>query len=138
MGLCFLPFRKYADFTGRARRREFWSFMLLTLVPAAALVAAALSSGSDAVWFAFTSYLLVTFLPSLAVSVRRLHDAGRSGWWWLLVGFFPFGGVVLLVFLLLDSEARDNDHGPCPKPAPLPPHRVAVPPASSVPRAEGA
>ncbi|GAA1504440.1 DUF805 domain-containing protein [Streptomyces synnematoformans] len=129
MSLCFVPFRRYADFTGRARRREFWSFMLLILVPAASLVVAALLSGSDAVWLAFTSYLLVTFLPALAASVRRLHDAGRSGWWWLLVAFVPFGGIAVLVFLLLDSEARDNDHGPRPKPVPVPAHPASPPPA---------
>ncbi|MFW6691363.1 DUF805 domain-containing protein [Streptomyces sp. MAR4 CNX-425] len=124
-----MPFRKYADFTGRARRREFWSFLPLVLLPAAALVGAALLSGSDAVWFALTSYVLVTFLPSLAASVRRLHDVGRSGWWWLLTAFVPFGGVVVLVFLLLDSEARDNDHGPCPKAVPVAAHPVPPPPA---------
>lgn len=60
-------------------------------------------------------YSLGVFLPGLAVAVRRLHDTGRSGWW-LLVGFLPvIGLIVLLVFMVLDSEEGTNDHGPNPK-----------------------
>ncbi len=56
---------------------------------------------------------LVVFIPMITVFVRRLHDVGRSGWWWL-IAFVPFGGLVLLVFLLLDSTPGPNHWGPPP------------------------
>ncbi|GAA4409577.1 DUF805 domain-containing protein [Quisquiliibacterium transsilvanicum] len=60
-------------------------------------------------------FVLAMLLPSLAVSVRRLHDIGRSGWW-LLVSFIPLiGAIVLLVFALRDGDAGDNAYGPNPK-----------------------
>ncbi|WP_159072316.1 DUF805 domain-containing protein [Streptomyces sp. CMB-StM0423] len=138
MSLCFLPFRKYADFTGRAGRREYWSFFLLTLLPAVALLTAAELSGSLAVSLAATSYFLATFLPSLAVSVRRLHDSGKSGWW-ILMGFLgPAGWLVYLGFMLRKSGLGDNRYGRHPKAAPIPVREAPWPPASSMPRTDGA
>ncbi|WP_164716076.1 DUF805 domain-containing protein [Streptomyces sp. WAC 06738] len=125
------------DFTGRAGRREFWSFMLLTLLPGGALVTAADLTGSLAVSLATTTYFLATFLPSLAVSVRRLHDSGMSGWW-ILVGFFgPLGWLVYLGFMLRKSGLGDNRYGRHPDAAPIPVREAPWPQASSMPRADG-
>jgi len=60
------------------------------------------------------AYTLATFIPSLAVTVRRLHDINRSGWW-LLIGLIPLGGLVLLIFVCLDSNPGPNEYGPNPK-----------------------
>lgn len=102
----------YATFTGRARRREYWWFTLVNLgvVVALSLVDAALDTG------ALTGlYSLAVLVPALAVSVRRLHDTGRSGLW-LLISLVPLvGGIVLLVFLLLDGEPGTNRWGASPK-----------------------
>lgn len=62
-----------------------------------------------------TLYGLAIFLPSLSVGVRRLHDTGRTGWW-MLIGLIPFiGAVVLLIFMIQDSQPTDNQYGPNPK-----------------------
>ncbi|PRY18082.1 DUF805 domain-containing protein [Kineococcus rhizosphaerae] len=128
--------RQYATFTGRARRSEYWYFYLfqtlLGLVLGVALVialvavgGAASATGSDTVGAGGSIalvllYLLVgavslaLLLPSLAVHVRRLHDTGRSGWW-ILISLVPLGGIVLLVFNVMDSVPGPNQHGPNPK-----------------------
>ena len=60
-------------------------------------------------------YDLAVLIPSIAVTVRRLHDTGRTGWW-ILIGLIPvIGGIVLLIFMLLDSEPGENQYGPNPK-----------------------
>ena len=103
--------RKYATFAGRARRAEYWQFTLAYVV---ALVVAMLV---DQVWDAPLLAALVTLgllLPSVAVTVRRLHDTGRSGAWYLLA-LVPFGGLVLLVFTCQDSSPVANEYGPSPK-----------------------
>ncbi|MDR7335280.1 DUF805 domain-containing protein [Roseateles asaccharophilus] len=89
-------FSKYVDFSGRASRSEYWWFFLFLVI---IYVAGALFSD-------FIYYLLVlgTFLPSLAVAVRRLHDTDRSGWW-LLIGFIPLiGGIILIVLLAQEGK----------------------------------
>lgn len=119
-------FRKYATFAGRAQRMEYWMFMLIcALIAVAAFVLMSavgfLMNGSRALgYIAMVVYsLLITFflaaiLPALAVSVRRLHDTGRSGWWWF-ISFIPVvGPLVFLVFMLQDSEADENAYGPNP------------------------
>ena len=89
--------QNYADFSGRARRTEYWMFTLFN-----ALISIAL-------------YALAVLVPSLAVLVRRLHDTGRSGWW-MLIALIPFlGGLILFVFTVMDSEPGRNDYGPNPK-----------------------
>ncbi|MBR1570927.1 MAG: DUF805 domain-containing protein [Bacteroidales bacterium] len=95
-------FRHYADFSGRARRSEYWYIVLWDLI-------FSLVPGVNVAW------ALVTIIPGLAVSVRRLHDTGRSGWW-LLLGLIPLVGfIVILIFTLEDSERRTNDYGESPK-----------------------
>jgi uncharacterized membrane protein YhaH (DUF805 family) len=114
--------RKYADFNGRARRSEYWYFTLFTLIAVVvlALVGALLDmvtgTTQTAMWInaLVGLYWLAVLLPSLGVTVRRLHDTGRSGWW-IFIAFVPFvGGIILLIFECLDSVG-DNQYGPNPK-----------------------
>ncbi|MCS6894578.1 MAG: DUF805 domain-containing protein [Bacteroidia bacterium] len=112
--------RNYAVFSGRARRMEFWMFVLINSIFSLLL------SGIDRLmaraleWEASIPilngiYNLVVFLPSLAVAVRRLHDTGRSGWW-ILLGLIPcIGPIVLLVFFFQNSQPGTNQYGPNPK-----------------------
>lgn len=115
-------FAHYADFQGRARRSEYWCWTLfVTLVTIVTLYAAGAAaqpkSGtalSGLIGLGLLAFYLAIILPSLAVTVRRLHDSGKSGWWYLLT-FLPFGGFVVLIFTLLDSEPGPNRFGPSPK-----------------------
>lgn len=109
--------RNYVTFSGRARRREYWMFVLISMLIGVALTFVETGGKmprADQYTLLPTLYYLAVFLPGLAVAVRRLHDTGRSGWW-LLIGIIPFvGSLVLLVFMCLDSEA-ENEYGPNPK-----------------------
>ncbi|RSS45122.1 DUF805 domain-containing protein [Streptomyces sp. WAC08241] len=108
--------KKYAVFSGRARRKEFWMFALFNLIAIAVLATVDLLLGTFPLLYAL--YALGIFLPSLGVSVRRLHDTGRSGWW-LLIALVPFvGGIILLVFNCTEGEQQQNAYGPNPKLAP--------------------
>lgn len=112
-------FSKYLDFGGRARREEFWYFFLFNMIVSIVLVIidASMSGANQKMTFAMLSliYVAVAFLPALSVSVRRLHDTGRSGWW-LLFGLLPLvGTIVLLVFWVSDSSPNDNAYGASPK-----------------------
>lgn len=103
---------KYADFSGRARRSEYWYFWLFSV-----LVNFVTSLVAGAIHLSFLSYLvsLALLLPGLAVGVRRLHDTGRSGWW-LLVALVPLiGAIILIVFLATDTNPAGDTYGPSPK-----------------------
>ena len=105
--------KKYADFSGRARRREYWTFALINFLISMGLGAVGMFSNIVAVlsWL----YVVGVLIPGLAVAWRRLHDTGRSGWW-ILIAFIPLiGAIVLLVFLFQDSAPGDNQYGPNPK-----------------------
>lgn len=111
--------RQYATFTGRARRAEYWWFVLFTVLVSfvAALVDASLGTVDAATSLGVVGTLasLALLLPSLAVTVRRLHDSDRSGWW-VLSFLIPLAGLVLwLVFMLADSNSHANRFGPSPK-----------------------
>ena len=112
MGGYLAALRNYVGFGGRARRREFWGFALVS-----AVVSVALQAGG---WLVKSQipvqvYEIAVLLPSLAVLFRRLHDAGRSAWW-LLIGVIPLAGqIVLLVFLCTAGDRGDNRYGPDPK-----------------------
>lgn len=153
-------FKHYADFKGRARRKEFWFFMLFYFISimlslTVSYVILFSSNSTEELETMFKSFemgdvssvmgvwlipyavvLLATFLPSIAVQVRRLHDVGRSGWWvlvYVILQFLtvPFAetkgvgviltllsfamGIVLLVWLFTDSQYEENQWGPCPK-----------------------
>lgn len=106
--------KKYAVFTGRARRKEYWMFALFNLIITLILAVIDGLTGSSPL---AGLYMLAIVLPALAVGVRRLHDTGRSGWW-LLVAFVPIIGSIVLLFLMVqDSHPGENQYGPNPKAA---------------------
>lgn len=111
--------KNYAGFSGRARRKEYWMFVLINMIIAFALglLDGLLGFYDSQAGIGLLSglYMLGIVIPSLAVAVRRLHDTGRSGWWLLIVLVPLIGGLVLLVFLVLDSEPGTNQYGPNPK-----------------------
>ena len=131
----------YMNFEGRARRKEYWMFILVHVIIVIALSViesmVGLTIGDE---FGILSgiYALGVLLPTIAVSVRRLHDVSKSGWW-ILIGLIPLvGALVLLYFYVSDGKAGDNEYGPNPKgvaapaqtsetPASTPPNEV--PPA---------
>lgn len=120
---------KYADFSGRARRSEYWYWVLALAI--AWVVGLILSAAVEEIIFLVLLAYLAVLVPSLAVSVRRLHDTGRSGWW-LLLNVVPFGGLVVLIFSCLDSQPGDNQYGPNPKGVGgygMPPAGYGMPPA---------
>ena len=111
--------KKYAVFSGRARRKEYWFFTLFNIIASIvlALMDGAMGSLSASGGFGLLSgiYALAVFIPSLAVLIRRLHDTGRTGWWVLLCFIPLIGFIVILVFLVLDSDPDANEYGPNPK-----------------------
>ena len=111
--------KKYAVFGGRSRRKEYWYFVLFTVLISIVLsiIDAVLGTPGAEGGAGLLSgiYSLAVLIPSLAVSIRRLHDTGRSGWW-ILISLVPLiGTIVLLVFTVQDSQPGDNEYGPNPK-----------------------
>ena len=107
--------KKYAEFSGRARRKEYWMFFLFYFLIAIAIgiIEAIIRTGG----ILGGIYALAMLIPGLAVTVRGLHDTGRTGWW-ILIGLIPvIGTIILLVFMVLDSQPGDNEYGPNPKEA---------------------
>jgi uncharacterized membrane protein YhaH (DUF805 family) len=104
---------QYATFSGRARRSEFWWFVLANFL--ASIVASIVDQVLlDGPLFEYV-LLLALLVPGLAVGARRLHDTGRSGWW-QLIAFVPLVGIiVLVVFWVQDGHRGPNQHGPSPK-----------------------
>ena len=103
----------YTNFTGRARRAEFWWYFLANLIISIVLniIDAAIGFGSGYGGVLSAIYGLAVLLPGLAVGIRRLHDTDKSGWWLLLV-FIPIVGlIVLIVFWATDSTPGANDYG---------------------------
>lgn len=107
--------KNYVGFEGRARRTEFWMFVLFNVIFS---VAATILDTIIGTYVMFSIiYSLAVFLPGLAVSIRRLHDTGRSGWW-LLISLIPIiGAIVLIYFAVLEGTHGDNEFGPDPKAA---------------------
>jgi uncharacterized membrane protein YhaH (DUF805 family) len=109
--LGFRPFQKYADFSGRARRKEYWYFVLVCFLInfTIGFIGGLMGHSMQAITGIFTIlFSLGTLLPSIAVGVRRMHDTDRSGWWIL----FP---IVNLVFLCIDGQQGSNRFGDNPK-----------------------
>jgi uncharacterized membrane protein YhaH (DUF805 family) len=105
--------RKYAEFSGRSGRREYWMFSMFFSLLVLALLIVDFMLGTYIVLTGL--FVLALMIPSVAVLVRRLHDTNRSGWW-LLVQLIPFvGAFVLLILLCIDSTPGDNQYGPPPK-----------------------
>ncbi len=109
----------YANFQGRARRKEYWMFTLfniliiIAIIIISGLIATALDS--PGIISIYLIYALGVFIPGLAVAVRRLHDIGKSGWYYL-VSLIPFiGGIWLLILLVTEGDRGSNEYGPDPK-----------------------
>ena len=115
--------KQYVDFSGRARRKEYWMFCLfffIFVIVAMVLdnvlgLTFSLYGQSLGYGWLYTIFCLANFLPSLAVCVRRLHDVGRSGWWYF-IAFIPLvGAILLLIWFCTDSQAGENKWGVNPK-----------------------
>jgi uncharacterized membrane protein YhaH (DUF805 family) len=122
----FLPLRRYADFSGRSRRREYWMFQLfiwgclLVMFGVFAAVGGGLGgSGGGAIAAVMLGimglFFLGLFIPALAVTVRRFHDQDKSGWF-ILLNFIPYvGGIVVFVFMCIEGTKGQNRFGQDPK-----------------------
>lgn len=112
-------FQKYVTFKGRARRSEYWWFCLLNCI--VSIVTLVLDYQMDTINIELGLgalsglYTLLVFLPGLAVSVRRLHDTGHSGWLYLLIIIPILGALFLLYFFVSDSAPEENRYGKSPK-----------------------
>ncbi|WP_262965510.1 DUF805 domain-containing protein [Methylobacter psychrophilus] len=111
--------KKYTVFDGRARRKEYWFFILFNVLISMALAIIDRFTGNvdteTGLGILSSLYPLGVLLPTLAVSVRRLHDTGRSGWW-LLINFVPgIGAIIFFFFMVLDSNPERNEYGPSPQ-----------------------
>ena len=111
----------YANFNGRARRKEYWMFTLFFLLFAllAGFVIGILSAVGETVAMIAIILAVVWYLahlvPSLAVTVRRLHDTGKSGWFYLLAIIPYLGGLIIFIFTVIEGDKGDNKYGPDPK-----------------------
>lgn len=109
---------KYADFTGRARRSEYWFFILAIFLASVvasildAILGTNFDSGSGLIG---TILSLAVLVPQLAAGARRLHDTGRSGWWQLLILIPIIGWIILIVWMATDSKPGENQYGANPK-----------------------
>ena len=110
-------FAKYVTFSGRARRAEYWYFVLFTFL------GSAIAGIIDSAIFGRTMpdatllggiFSIATFLPGLSALVRRLHDTGRSGWWWWIILIPLIGVLVLLYWLIKPGDSGTNDYGSDP------------------------
>ena len=111
--------KKYAEFSGRARRSEYWYFALFNMI--FMIVAIGLDNllgttiYSAPYGFFYFGLALVMLIPGLAVFVRRMHDIGKSGWWYFIALIPLVGGIWLLVLCLTEGTKGDNEYGPDPK-----------------------
>ncbi|QDU16294.1 Inner membrane protein YhaH [Gimesia maris] len=115
--------KKYAEFSGRARRKEYWMFFLFNILISfvIGILGAIIGETGGLITVSLSGlYSLFIFIPSIAVTVRRLHDTNRTGWW-ILIGLIPFfGAIILFIFMILDSDSNANAYGENPKLAPEP------------------
>lgn len=111
--------KKYAVFDGRARRQEYWMFILFNLLISFLLGFIDNLIGTysieNNIGLLGGIYALAVMVPGLAVLVRRLHDTGRSGWWFFIILIPVIGAITLFIFTLLDSNPDDNEYGANPK-----------------------
>lgn len=104
--------RNYTNFSGRARRKEYWYFVLVQMgLVIIAMILDAIIFNSEIGLF-YIVVALGLFLPGLAVTIRRLHDTSRSGWWFLISILPLIGSIILLVFLASDTKLETNQWGP--------------------------
>ena len=102
--------KKYAVFSGRASRKEFWMYILFNVIIGIVLAAVGPFIG-DKNMVIYTIYMLAVIVPTIAVEVRRLHDIGKSGWWWFIALVPAIGGIWLIVLLATGSQQADNKYG---------------------------
>lgn len=126
MEYMFMPLKRYVDFSGRSRRKEYWMFVLFVVIVTVILTLLTgtreTNYSSNGMGFSIQSqspfvllWFLAILLPSLAVQVRRFHDQDKSGWF-VLLGLIPFvGGIIVLVFMCMEGTHGDNRFGPDPK-----------------------
>lgn len=108
-------FSKYATFTGRASRSEYWMFALffwlVTILFGITVIALATNQTlAIIIMILYSLFVLAVLLPSWAVSIRRLHDIGKSGWW-SLVNFIPYIGCIIFLYFMCKKSAPDNKYG---------------------------
>jgi uncharacterized membrane protein YhaH (DUF805 family) len=112
-------FSKYATFSGRARRSEYWYWILfvvlLTAVAAVLDNVLKLTISNLPYGWLYVVVSLALVIPTIAVTFRRLHDTDRSGWWWALTLVCGIGGIIVLVFCLIDGTPGPNKYGDSPK-----------------------
>jgi uncharacterized membrane protein YhaH (DUF805 family) len=110
---------KYVKFDGRAGRPEYWYFFLFNIVVGVIFgIIGGVSGGPTLIDVLYFLFVLAVLLPGIAVTIRRLHDQDRSGWF-ILLAFIPIvGGIILLIFMVLPGSSGDNRFGP---PAPTSP-----------------
>lgn len=122
-----MPLRRYAEFSGRSRRKEYWMFMLFVVLVSVALSLVlpiiglsaneegSLFGAGGAVLIILVLFYLALLIPSIAVQVRRFHDQDKSGWF-VLLNLIPYlGGIIVLVFMCLEGTRGPNRYGPDPK-----------------------
>lgn len=125
MEYMLLPLKRYADFSGRSRRKEYWMFVLGYMLAAIVLgiIGVTLrgfpngqpSGGGSVMMILLGVLVLALIIPSLAVQVRRFHDQDKSGWF-VLLNFVPYiGGIIVLVFMCLEGTRGENRFGSDPK-----------------------
>jgi uncharacterized membrane protein YhaH (DUF805 family) len=133
MAWYLLAWQRATDFSGRSRRTEYWMFQLFNFLAALMLGLLAFACGAlfgegerggfNVFGVCIGVFGVISFIPALSITIRRLHDIGRSGWWYL-IAFVPLiGGLILFVFTLLDSDPDRNEYGPNPK---VPGHATVI------------
>jgi len=109
----FTPFTKYAQFNGRSSRKEFWLWFLLQLI-AGFVFGMASATAPELGGILTTLWAVISFIPGIAVTIRRLHDTGHSGWYLLLFLIPIVGPIILLFFYLMKSQSGSNKYGENP------------------------
>ena len=99
----------YANFNGRASRQEYWMFVLFNII--FAVVAMVVDGVLGLEFIIYMLYMLAVLIPGIAVFVRRMHDIGKSGWWFFISLIPLIGGIWLLVLLATDGSSEDNNYG---------------------------
>lgn len=116
-----MALKKYAEFQGRAQRKEYWMFTLFNFLAMVllGLVGALLGGGGEGGLGDVLQglYGIAVLVPGIAVTVRRLHDIGKSGWWGLVALIPLIGSLILIYFAVKDSQPETNEYGPNPKAA---------------------
>lgn len=121
---------QYADFTGRASRQAYWMFTLVYIILVILIsIAEEVALGTE---IPSTLFTLAVIIPSVAITTRRLHDIGKSGWWQLIYVIPILGWIVMIVFLVRSGDKAENAYGPSTSAQPastIPPAPTSIPPS---------